>query len=179
VTDAEIQRTLKALIEFYGPVMDTWLPAKVSGVQLLGAIAHNESSFGLNRVSKHENSWDYTGPYFQKDLWERWGSDASCSRGSFQLMYPIAVKEYGLSPLTPPAMLDDDHLCIFYMVKYVQKKLTLGADTVEKLLDAYNSGTHKDLQTDKVKSYVARGLKAYFEVRMLYGLTGGKTIIQT
>lgn len=177
MTDEAIKQMLIELIEFYGVSMDSWLPNNISGVQLLAAIASNESTFGVNRISKHEVSWDQGGKYFQHDLWKLWGSDASCSRSSFQIMYPIAVMEFGLSEELAPQLLDEDHIAIFYVARYIKKKVFLGADTVEKILDAYNSGTHKDAQTDKVKNYVANGIKAYYSCRSLYGLKGGRIAV--
>jgi hypothetical protein len=174
MTDPATQQVLKELIEFYGASMDAWLPGNVSGVQLLGAIASNESTFGINCVSKHENSWDQGGKYFQKNLWEIYGSDASCSRSSFQIMYPIAVMEFGLPIEITPQELNHDHIAILYVCRYIKKKVNAGADTLEKILDAYNSGSFLDVQTDKVKAYVAKGVAAYYSVRGLYGLKGGK-----
>lgn len=174
MTLSETQRMLKDLIEFYGAILEKDLPPNISGVQLLGAIAENESTFGLHRFSKHEVVWDQGGKYFDNELWLLHGSDASCSRSSFQLMYPIAVREYGLSKEVKPQTLDEDHVAIFYVLKYIKKKVTFGAATVEQILDAYNSGTHKDAQSDHVKQYVERGLKNYYSVRTNRGLKGGR-----
>ena len=176
ISVVERQKTLKDLIEFYGVILEKDLPVHISGIQLLGAIAENESSFGLHRFSKHEVAWDQGGKYFDKELWLLHGSDASCSRSSFQLMYPIAVREYGLSKETPPYILDEDHVCIFYVMKYLKKKMSLGANSVEKILDAYNSGTHIDAQSDHVKNYVARGITNYLQVRTTRNLKGGRIV---
>lgn len=174
MTITEIQRMLKDLIEFYGVILEKDLPVSVSGVQLLGAIAENESSFGLHRFSKHEVTWDQGGRYFDKELWLLHGSDAACSRSSFQIMYPIAVREYGLSKDLKPELLDQDHIAIFYVLKYIKRKVMGGANTLELILDAYNSGTHKDAQSDHVKNYIARGVKNYYQVRTTRSLKGGR-----
>lgn len=165
---------LKEIIEFHGPILDSWLPVYISGVQLLGAIAENESSFGKNRVSKHENVFDLGGKYGDSELWARYGSSAACSYSSFQIMYPIAVREYGLSMEVRPELLNEDHVAILYVVKYIKRKFLAGATTVAALLDAYNSGTHKDVQSDAVKGYISKGIKAYANVRLTRGLTGGR-----
>jgi len=170
----EKQKMLKDLIEFYGVILEKDLPPNISGVQLLGAIAENESTFGLNRFSKHEVSWDQGGKYFDKELWMLHGSDASCSRSSFQIMFPIAVREYGLSKELKPQLLDEDHVAIFYVIKYIKKKVMFGAATLEQILDAYNSGTHKDAPSEHVKQYIERGVKNYYSVRANRGLKGGR-----
>lgn len=171
---SESQRMLKELIEFYGVILDSYLPTNVSGVQLLGAIAFNESSFGKNNVPKYEPSWDKGGKYYDEELGKLYSKRAATSRSSFQIMYPIAVREYGLSRFVIPEQLETDHVAIFYVFKYILKKVEKGADTVEKILDAYNSGTHKDAQSEHVKAYVSRGLKAYYSCRVDYGLKGGR-----
>lgn len=177
MTDPATQIVLKDLIEFYGPSMDQWLPANVSGVQLLAAIASNESTFGLNCVSKHEDAWDQGGKYFQKAYWDLYGSDAATSRSSFQIMYPIAVMEFGMPVEITPQELNHDHIAIFYVVRYIKKKVLAGANTLEKILDAYNSGSFLDVQTDKVKAYVEKGVKAYYSCRSTYGLKGGRIAV--
>ena len=170
------QATLKQIIEYHGPIIDLWLPSNISGTQLLGAIAENESTFGLHRFSKHEVSWDQGGKYFQKNLWDKWGSDASCSRSSFQVMYPVCVMEYGLSSDVAPQLLDDDHVAVMYVCKYIKRKFDGGANTLNLIFDAYNSGSHRDTVTEKVANYIAKGLKNYQEVRARRGLVGGRIL---
>jgi len=174
MTVIETQRMLKSLIEYYGVLLEKDLPLSISGVQLLGAIAENESSFGVYNVSKHETAWDQGGKYFDKELWTLHGSDAATSRSSFQLMYPIAVREYGLSKEITPQEFGQDHVAIYYVLKYIKKKLSLGASNLVEIFDSYNSGSYQDAQSDHVKQYVQRGLDNYASVRQVRGLKGGR-----
>lgn len=176
MTPFETQKMLRDLIEFYGVILEKDLPGNISGVQLLGAIAENESSFGSFRVAKHEAAFDQGGKYFDRELWTLWGSNAACSYSSFQMMFSIAVREYGLSKEVAPWEFNIDQVALPYVMKYIKRKIASGADTVDKILDAYNSGSYLDVQTDHVKQYIQRGLQNYLTVRTMRGLKGGRVV---
>lgn len=170
----ETQRMLKDLIEFYGVILEKDLPPNISGIQLLGAIAENESTFGRDCFFRHEISWDEGGRYGDKELIALYGSSCAGSYSSFQMIYPIAVREYGLSKEINPKTFNIDQVAIFYVLKYIKNKIRLGAATVAQILDAYNSGSHKDTRSIHVQQYVEKGLKNYQTVRANRGLKGGR-----
>lgn len=74
------------------------LPAGVDGKQLMWAIAGVESSFGANCTPRHEPAFDKGGAYAAHApmplLLARFGSQAACSYGPWQLMFCNAPATY-------------------------------------------------------------------------------------
>ena len=72
-----------------GPLVGP-LPAGIDGAQLLWAISGNESSFGHDVVPRHEPAYDVGGRYAthapMPDLLSRYGRNAACSFGPWQVM---------------------------------------------------------------------------------------------
>lgn len=76
-----------------------------------------------------------------QDLLDTYGSIAACSYGPWQILY-VAAWELGYRE--HPLYLWDGYISIIWVLAKLNKIWQGGADTVDKILDAYNSGTHKD-----------------------------------
>jgi len=68
------------------------VPDGIDGPKLMLAISGNESSFGANCGPRHEPGYDTGGSTWersdlQKQLVLKYGSDAACSYGPWQMMY--------------------------------------------------------------------------------------------
>lgn len=133
----------------YGPflqvagLLDPW-GNKMSGSQMLLALAGRESSFGHNITPRYEPAYDIGGPYgnssSQVALLEKYGRLAASSFGLLQLM---ACNARGFTPIQLATNVEDamrasvDRLN-YYVIGH-QK-----ADTLEKICDAWNTGNFKD-----------------------------------
>lgn len=132
---------------------------------VLCAIATVESSFGTNNVPRYEPAYGQLGAYYnteQKERYMKYGAAACCSFSSFQILYPTACElGFDSSPYTrSPLELTSDEVAIFYVIEYIKNRiLAKGADTLEKLFDAYNSGTFRD--SNIPTNYIRVALQAY------------------
>lgn len=155
---------LEKIIKLAAPMLKPYLKFADS-YGILAAIATVESSFGTNNISRFEKVYAPGGSYYNADQKERhlkWGAGACCSFSSFQILYPTACElGFDSSPYNrDPHELSNDEVAIFYVIEYIKNRvLAKGADTIEKLFDAYNSGTFKD---DNIPhNYIRAALQAY------------------
>jgi hypothetical protein len=79
-----------AACQRYGPLLES--PDGLDGAHIMGAIATNESSLGLNCGPRHEPSYDvggaiYNGSTMQQSLVREFGTAAACSFGPWQMMF--------------------------------------------------------------------------------------------
>lgn len=148
---------LAALCQQYGSTLQ--LPAGLDGVQLLWALAGNESSFGVDITPRHEAGYCRGGRYFDARATQSWGCLAHCSYGPWQVMF--ANFPLGSSPLlimASPALVANAAAALIAL--HIVGRLQ--ADTLEKIADAYNSGDwhHKTAQGVPTK-YIADLVKNY------------------
>ena len=128
----------------------------MSGANVLWVIAGLESTWGVRAThSRPEPGYGPKGIYFRASLWDQWGALAGCSVGAWQVMYPVAVE---LGCHDAPWRLIEDHLIGgYWATEYLLKRaLGRGAATLTEVLDAYNSGTHRDSHVPH--AYIALGL---------------------
>jgi len=126
--------------------------------RLLATIAMVESASGRNNLPRLEASFlprgqnlTMQGRYIQgTGRWvddrlmakfEKYGPATACSFGPWQLMYATALT---LGYDGPPWMLWDPDVSEPYARKLLRRIIASGADTPEKVADAWNSGTWKD-----------------------------------
>lgn len=136
----------------------------VDGVRLLWAIAGCESDYGRQaEVARHEAAYMPGGRYYQQSLelrkaYQRFGVPAACSWGAWQLMFPTA-RELGYDG-PPHGLMDHDTCCRWATALIVHRFIEAhGAQTLRHVLDAYNSGFHRDAVVPS--EYISRGLRAY------------------
>jgi hypothetical protein len=154
----ERQVKLEKVIEAGAKMLQPMMPW-ADAAKLLKAIAMVESSFGLIAVPKHEKAYDWGGTYFRKDLWFKHGSLVAMSYSSFQIMYGVAV-ELGFDENRHPCELNDDEVAIYFVVDLIRKRiLARGAQTLQQVADAYNSGSFKDGIIPSI--YIAKFMDAY------------------
>ena len=135
---------------------------------LLGAIAEIETKYLELNVPKHEAAYDWHGKYFDFNLWQLHGSLAACSYGPWQIMFPVAV-ELGFNCNIQPYSLTEPVNSIHWVIEYiVRRALKKGADNIEKVFDAYNSGSCRD-EIIPIH-YIERGVEAYYSVGEKYNL---------
>lgn len=149
----------------YGPFLqvaglcDPW-GNKMSGSQLLLALAGRESSFGNNIKPRHEPAYDVGGRYWndsreQRELVKLYGPLAASSFGLLQIM---ACNARGFTPLQLATSAEDamrasvDRLN-YYVIGH-QKAVTL-----EQICDSWNTGNFKDRNIPA--DYIAEVKKHY------------------
>ena len=133
-------------------------PPGVNAEALLWAIGGVESSHGRNNVPRHEGAYHRGGAYFNRVLDRKFGCAAHCSYGPWQIMYEnvwaISKKE-----ITPQDM-NDTLTALVVSVEWLNLRVIWrGADTVAKIADAWNSGTHRDRIVPV--SYIDKVVKKY------------------
>ncbi|KKN47805.1 hypothetical protein LCGC14_0659260 [marine sediment metagenome] len=148
----------------------------LNGYALLVAIALIESTGGINNYPNFEPYWVPEGTVFtiegriQKGRhplsntlvngrYNKFGMASGCSFSSWQILYHTAADMgYGGAPWD----LWNDHFAIQWVVKLLNRIHETGADTVAKVADAYNSGTHKDRIVPEL--YIAKIEAAYNKI---------------
>ena len=113
---------------------------------ILWAIYKCERYTKNNRNPRFEVAYAPGGRYYEvehvKQAFDKWGNWAACSYSNFQILFIVALE---LGYTGPPLALDKDEVALPLVTKYVNNRiLKKGADTVESVADAYNSGTHRD-----------------------------------
>lgn len=139
--------------------------------RVLRAIAAVESGGGDNNYPRFEVSYAPAGKAFTvqgrvlrgtgrnwnpivAERWARWGMPSACSYGPWQILYHTAADlGYDGNPV------DLWWLSENWVRKRLDRIMAKGANTVELIADAWNSGTHKDANT--VPEYRAKVLAAY------------------
>lgn len=156
---------LDKIIKTFGPILTQKAPW-INGTAALAALAENESRYGQFNIPKHERAYDFSGKYFQPDLWRKFGSWSACSYSSWQLMYPVAV-ELGFAGR--PQDLACDEIAIYWVMKYIdQRIIQKGCQTLEQFADAYNSGSFRDQIIPE--KYIKDFLTSYADVVVRRGL---------
>lgn len=125
-------------------------------VALLKAISQVESSYGQNSNSHHEKGYCYGGAYYNSALTKLYGCEAHCSYGPWQVMYPTALE---LMQGIVPYDLQSPETSLVVATMYINRAISRGADSLEKIADAYNSGSFKD--SNVPAAYIAKVQEAY------------------
>lgn len=139
---------------------DSWRMIDVPGIDknmLLLALAGKESSFGVNNVPRHEKAYDKEGRYYKlsehlRASVRRYGLMAACSWSPWQIMYIAACE---MNYKGHPVKLIDAETSLPYVIRFINERIIeKGANTLELIADAYNSGTHldKNVPTDYIES---------------------------
>jgi hypothetical protein len=139
-------------------------PPGVNPEALLWAIGWAESTCGRNNVPRHENAYCRGGPYFNRVLDRKFGCHAHQSYGPWQIMFEnvwaISKKE-----ITPIEMHDTLTALIISVEWLNQRVIGRGANTVAKIADSWNSGTHRDrIVPHKYIDKVVKKYNAYLVV---------------
>ena len=130
-------------------------------IALLQALAVKESTYGHNNNPRHEPAYYIGGKYFKvphvRTLYEKFGKNASCSWGPFQIIF---VTAYELGYRGTPKMLESPNLNIQWAIIYINKRIMKFHPTsVEQIFDAYNSGSFKDSFVPK--EYINEAMEYY------------------
>ena len=133
-------------------------PPGVDPEALLRAMGKIESSSGRHNVPRHEKAYHRGGPYFERALDRKFGCLAHCSWGPWQIMY-TNVQSITAGEISPLEM-QDPQVALMVTVEWLNRLIIArGADTVSKIGDAWNSGSHEDKIVPT--KYIAKLLKAY------------------
>ena len=143
-------------------------PSGIDPASLLAAIAECESSYGANRVPRFEPAYAPGGRYYKRSdrvrrECARFGALASCSYGSFQILYITALE---VMPVPfEPLDLQSDAFAIGAVTALLNRRFfdAQKITTVEDFADAYNSGNAKDAV--KPTAYINKFVKHYRAAR--------------
>jgi hypothetical protein len=131
-------------------------------------LAEIETSYGENNFPKHEAAYDWHGKYFDFTNWKLHGSLAACSYGPWQIMFGVAV-ELGFNFHIQPYSLTEPINSIHWVIEYIcRRALHKGADNIERIFDAYNTGNFRDGIIPI--HYIEKGVNAYHLVGEKYNL---------
>lgn len=161
---------LKACYDAGHDIVLTHNGEAVYGPRLLATISGLESDFGrLREFVRYEKGYAPGGHYFNlspevRAQYRRWGCLACSSFGSFQIMF-ITAKELGYDG--PPIDLQIDRVGAYWAAQLIVKRFIKrqGAKTLRDVLDAYNSGNHKD--SNIPRDYVKKGFDFYDELKSI------------
>lgn len=110
------------------------------------ALSGVETTFGTNNKPRFERAYSPEGKYGTSDqmkhLYPLYGTDACCSYGPWQILF---VTAYSLGYRGLPIDLEFASTSLVWTIKFLNKWISEGADTLEKLADCWNSGTYRDL----------------------------------
>jgi hypothetical protein len=142
--------------------------SRLDPARVLAAIAHNESRYGANNVPRHEPAFDAGGRYADRAALEKYGREAACSWGPWQVMY-VTAKELGYKGA--PKELADPEVSLPFAIKLVNERLIerQGAKSLAEIAVGYNSGS---IHGDAVKGYAGNCLMAYESRETLDFLAG-------
>jgi hypothetical protein len=134
-------------------------------ISLLQTLALKESNYGSNNVPRYEPSYGPGGPYYNvthvQRLYSKYGKDSCCSYSSFQIMF-ITAWELGYKG-TPDKLAQDD-IAIEFVIKMInQRIMKYGPINLDKIFDAYNSGSFKDKYIPREYISEAKHYYKYFE----------------
>lgn len=140
------------------------LPANLPGIdfaKLLLAISGVESSYGTNAIPRHEDSWcpnqhGKAASTVAVLRHRRWGCEACCSWGPWQILYHTAA-DRGFTGA--PHQLTDPLISIHPVADKLKSAIKEGAKTIAEFADAWNSGTSRDSLHPLV--YIAKLEKEY------------------
>lgn len=146
---------LDKICEVHGNYLQKYAPWCDCEV-LLKTIATIESSYGKFK-KRYEKAYDFGGRYENKYLLEKYGKEAACSLSSFQIMFTTAV-EMGFKG--SPYELNYDEIAIYYVIEFIQRRiLDKGANTLQQVFDAFNSGNFKDKNVPQ--EYIDKSINVY------------------
>lgn len=122
------------------------LTFEIDKARFLYALSGVESSHGANNVPRMEPAYSPGGFYFDrsqalKDAFAVYGTDASCSWGPWQILY-IVANEYGYND--EPSQLQFPDVSAPFVAHHLNKFSRNGANSLERILDCYNTGNHFD-----------------------------------
>ncbi len=124
---------------------------------VLAALASNESRYGANNEPRHEPAYDEGGRYADAMALKRYGRDAACSWGPWQIMF-VTAKELGYEGA--PKDLADPETSLPFVIRLINERLIgrQGAKTLKEIATGYNSGS---IHGNPVARYVGNFLLAY------------------
>lgn len=136
-------------------------PFEIDKLQFLFALSGVESSFGKNNKPRYEPAYGQGGLYFRRSIALQrevamYGRDAASSWGPWQILHIVAV-EYGYDGA--PHELQFADVSLPFVVAHLNKFVSRGADTLEKVLDCYNSGNHRDANVPE--NYIQKFIAHY------------------
>lgn len=141
----------------------TYNEVPVDGGLMLWAIAGCESTFGRDRLFvRNESAYSpggrlYANSVMLRALWGKWGVLGASSFGSFQLMFATATE---LGFYGHPCDLQQDDVGAQWAARLIKDRIIArGASTLSHVLDAYNSGSHRDVIIPA--DYIRRGCQFY------------------
>jgi hypothetical protein len=137
---------------------------KIDFKKFLLALSGVESSFGKNNQRRFEKAYAPGGRYYLgspklQDEYKKWGEDVSCSFGPWQIMHIVAV-EYGYRD--NPQLLSNPQISGPYVIKHLNKFSKNGANSLEKILDCYNTGNCHDQNIPY--EYIGKWWKMYLNL---------------
>lgn len=116
-------------------------PAGVDPVQLLWALAGNESSYGANCTPRHEPGYCYIthGRYAttgqMRELTQEWGCLAHCSYGPWQLMLDNAHGAF-----SPLELMSDPEKACMATVSFLRRVVLPMSHSLDDIGHFYNAG---------------------------------------
>lgn len=127
------------------------VPMEVDGAQLLWAIAGNESSFGFNCTPRYEPAFDRGGPYADIPMLNRFGRDAACSWGPWQIMFANCPPDYA------PEDMKDLTKAVFATAAFLNHQLYRFEPTSLAAIAAiWNGGNPGAIVKPQVAAYAAK-----------------------
>lgn len=154
--------TQESILEIVGSNYPKMTPLQgLDRGRFLWALAAVETSWGKNNIPRHENAYDKGGLYAMKSQNLRqelslYGPLAACSYGPWQMLY-ITAKEHGF--VGHPIELWKASISIEFVIRYFNEEIAAGAECLEDLADAWNSGNFKD--ANKPMAYILQ-LKDFY-----------------
>lgn len=142
--------------------------SRLSPEAILKAIAHMETSYGERGLATlHENAYCYHGTYYhaspslQKESY-KWGCQAHCSYGPWQILY-ITAWEFGFRD--DPTLLREGTHSLPYVINVLNKRVAdkLSDERPEDFFDAWNSGNPRDHIVPA--EYIAKAMSIYGRVK--------------
>jgi hypothetical protein len=135
------------------------LPTGIDGAQTLFAISGNESSFGFRCTPRHEPAYDIGGTYSTRppmpELLEKYGSDAACSYGPWQVLLVNA-------PSYSPSDFDDIEKCAQATVSFLNSLLRrFKPNSLSDIGSCWNAGHIQKQLSPGVERYVSDLQKNY------------------
>lgn len=132
----------------------------IDSTQLLWAIAGVESSFGINCTPRHESAFDTGGVYdnaIMAPLLLRFGRDAACSYGPWQIMFVNAPTGF------LPTDFDDLRHCTIASIAFLNKLLrTFRPKDLAEIGNCWNGGhVYQKPYPVTIQQYVGKLQAAY------------------
>lgn len=140
---------------------DLSLTFKIDFTKFLISLSGVETSFGKDNNRRLEKAYSPGGAYYKgsprlQDEYKKWGDDAASSWGPWQIMHIVAC-EYGYKG--NPQLLSDPKVSGSYVVQHINKFSRNGANSLERILDCYNTGNCFDKSVPY--EYIGKWWKMY------------------